>query len=101
MGQFTLVGSLLSTKLVPGNKGDFLDVKIKETRYDPNSGEVWSDYTFSILAFNPELQQKVKLIPFGTQVEIKGVVASKDVTPEGKDTFHSAWLKLSNVEIKS
>ena len=99
MATFNLRGRLTAKTPIQGNNGEFLDLEIHEQRFDPNTGELWSDYKFSTLLFKEEVRNKVNQIPIGTNVNVTGVVASKTVTPSNGSTFNSAWLKASNVEV--
>ena len=99
MATFNLRGRLTAKTPIQGKNGNFLDLEIHEQRFDPNTGELWSDYKFSTLLFKEEIRSKVHDIPIGTVVNVTGVVASKTVTPPNGTTFNSAWLKANNVEV--
>ena len=99
MATFNLRGVLTAKNPIQGKNGEFVDLEIHEQRFDPNTGELWSDYKFSTLLFKEEIREKVAQIPLGTNVVVTGVVASKTVTPPNGNTFNSAWLKANNVEV--
>ena len=98
MATFKMQGTLLAKQTIKGTRGDFLDLKVQEQRFDPNTGELWSDYTFSILLFNEIQRKAADNISNGSKVTISGVVASKEVSPPNGDTFHSSWLKATTIE---